>query len=408
MADAFSLLSAAAVREAAHRMLEDGLSGKLEHWSVDPDQLPKVAHLVAAVTRENYPALHVPFHSRWRHFEAGGTPRWQTAVLARQWANEAEQARAAFDLAIVSVLLDAGSGGQWRFTEPETGQSFASSEGLGVASFHLLAQGALSSDPSDPWRADAERLVRFSKDDLEKAFQVSGANPLAGVDGRVMLLNRLGEACLANSSLFAREDQPRPGGLADSLIAHSSNDVIEAPEILRCLLDNLGSIWPSRLSIGKTPLGDTWLYERWRRADDPLSGYVPFHKLSQWLTYSLIEPLIQRGIDIEAIDGLTGLAEYRNGGLFIDMDVVRLKKPSQTAIVHQVASPLIIEWRALTIALLDSLLPLVRDELGVSAEQFPIASMLEGGSWAAGRHIARQLRPDGAPPLKIVSDGTTF
>ena len=109
-----------------------------------------------------------------------------------------------------------------------------------------------------------------------------------------------------------------------------------------------------------------------------------------------------------AIDGLTELAEYRNGGLFIDMDVLHLKEPSQTAIVHQVASPLIIEWRALTIALLDSLLPLVRDELGVSAEQFPIASMMEGGSWAAGRHIARQLRPDGAPPLKIVSDGTTF
>jgi hypothetical protein len=408
MADASSLLSAAAVRYAAHRMLEDGLSGKLEHWSVNPDRLPKVAHLVAAVTRENYPALHVPFHSRWRHFEAGGTPRWRTAVMARQWANEAEQARAAFDLAIVSVLLDAGSGGKWRFTESETGRTFASSEGLGVASFHLLAQGALSSDPSDTWRADAERLVRFSRKDLEKAFQVSDENPLAGVDGRVMLLNRLGEACLANSSLFAREDQPRPGGLADSLIARSSNDVIEAPEILRCLLDNLGSIWPSRLCIGQIPLGDTWLYDRWRRVDDPLSGYVPFHKLSQWLTYSLIEPLIQRGIGIEAIDGLTGLAEYRNGGLFIDMDVLRLKEPSQTAIVHQVASPLIIEWRALTVALLDRLLPLVRDELGVSVERFPIASMLEGGSWAAGRRIARELRSDGSPPLKIASDGTTF
>lgn len=408
MADASTLLSSAAVRHAARNMLEDGLAGKLDHWSVDPDQLPKTARFVAEVTGEAYPSLQVPFHSRWRHFEAGGIPRWQRAVIRRHWANEAEQARAAFDLAIMSVLLDAGSGGQWRFTEPQTGQSFASSEGLGVASFHLLAQGALSSDPSDPWRADAERLVRFSKDDLEKAFQVTSANPLAGVDGRVALLNHLGEACLANPSLFAREDHPRPGGLADSLAALSSNDTIQAPEILRCLLDNLGSIWPSRLSIDETPLGDTWLYERWRRESDPLSGFVPFHKLSQWLTYSLIEPMTSRGIDVEAIDGLTGLAEYRNGGLFIDMDVLRLKEPSQVAIVHQVASPLIIEWRALTIALLDRLLPLVRNELGVSVERFPIASMLEGGSWAAGRRIARELRQDGSPPLRIASDGTSF
>jgi hypothetical protein len=408
MADASILLSSAAVRRTAHSMLEDGLAGKLDHWSVDLDQLPKMARFVANVTRENYPSLQVPFHSRWRHFEAGGVRRWQTSVIRRHWANEAEQARAAFDLAIVSVLLDAGSGGQWRFTESQTGQSFASSEGLGVASFHLLAQGALSSDPSDPWRADAERLVSFSKDDLEEVFQVSGANPLAGIDGRVALINRLGQACLANPSLFARDDHPRPGGLADSLAAQSSHETIQAPEILRCLLDNLGSIWPTRLSIGETPLGDTWLYERWRRADDPLSAYVPFHKLSQWLTYSLIEPLTQRGIDVEAIDGLTGLAEYRNGGLFVDMDVLRLKQPSQVVIVHQVASPLVIEWRALTIALLDRLLPLVRNELGVSAERFPIASMLEGGSWAAGRHIARKLRPDGSPPLRIASDGTTF
>jgi hypothetical protein len=408
MADASILLSSAAVRRAAHDMLEDGLAGNLDHWSVDPDRLPETGRFVAEVTREAYPALQVPFHSRWRHFEAGGIPRWRAAVIGRHWANDAAQARAAFDLAIVSVLLDAGSGGQWRFTEFQTGQSYASSEGLGVASFHLLAQGALSNDPSDPWRADAERLVRFTRSDLEKAFQVSGANPLAGVDGRVTLLNRLGEACLANASLFASEDHPRPGGFADSLAAQSPHDTIQAPEILRCLLDNLGSIWPSRLSIGETPLGDTWLYERWRRANDPLSAYVPFHKLSQWLTYSLIEPLIQRGIDVEAIDGLTGLAEYRNGGLFIDMDVLRLKQPSQAAIIHPVASPLIIEWRALTIALLDRLLPLVRDELGVSAERFPIASMLEGGSWAAGRRIARERRSDGSPPLAIASDGTTF
>lgn len=406
MTDASPLLSSTAVRNAARRMLDDGLSGKLDHWSVDLERLPKVAQLVAEVTRKAYPSLAVPFHSRWRHFEPGGVARWQKAVAQRNWADKAKKARAAFDLAIVSVLLDAGSGGRWHYTEPGTGMSFASSEGLGVASFDLIASGLFSKDPADPWRVDAERLVRFTADDLIKAFRVSAGNPLAGVEGRVALLRSLGEACLAQSLVFGRADDPRPGGLADHLAATGNR--IEAPLILRSLLDHLGSIWPSRLKIDSQPLGDTWLYERWRKPGDPLSPYVPIHKLSQWLTYSLIEPLIDRGIEVTALDGLTGLAEYRNGGLFMDMDVLSLKDATQAEIAQDVSSPLIVEWRSLTVALLDRLLPLVRAELGISAERFPIASMLEGGSWAAGRRVAREKRADGSPPLKILSDGTTF
>jgi len=408
MTDASPLLSSTAVREAAQRTLADGLAGKLAHWSVDLDQLPKTARFVAQVTRENYPSLSVPFHSRWRHFEAGGIDRWKQVLAQRAWPSKEAQARAALDLAIVSVLLDAGSGGRWSYTEPSTGKRFSSSEGLGVASFDLVASGALSNDPKDPWRADAERLKRFSKADLEKAFQVSADNPLAGVEGRVALLNRLGEACAAQTSHFAISDAPRPGGIADSLAGRSVAGRIEAAQILRCLLDTLGGIWPSRLTLGATPLGDTWRYERWQKPGDALSGLVPFHKLSQWLTYSLIEPLIARGLKVGAIDGLTGLAEYRNGGLFIDMGVLRLKHPAEAAKPQEVSSALIVEWRALTIALLDRLLSPVRDELGISADRFPIASMLEGGSWAAGRRIAREKRSDGSPPLNIVSDGTTF
>lgn len=408
MTDASPLLSSAAVRDAAQRMLADGLSGKLAHWSVDLEQLPKTAHFVAQVTRGNYPSLTVPFHSRWRHFEAGGIDRWSKVLAQHKWPSKEAQARAALDLAIVSVLLDAGSGGRWSYTEAGSGKRFTSSEGLGVASFDLIASGALSSDPNDPWRADAERLMRFTKADLEKAFQVSADNPLAGVEGRVALLNRLGEACQAQASHFAISDAPRPGGIADSLASQASAGRIEAAQILRCLLDRLGTIWPSRLKIGETPLGDTWVYERWRKPGEALSGLVPFHKLSQWLTYSLIEPLIARGLHVDAIDGLTGLAEYRNGGLFIDMDMLRLKDPAQAGQPQEVNSALIVEWRALTIALLDRLLAPVRAELGIAADRFPIASMLEGGTWAAGRRIAREKRADGSPPLNIVSDGTTF
>jgi hypothetical protein len=68
----------------------------------------------------------------------------------------------------------------------------------------------------------------------------------------------------------------------------------------------------------------------------------------------------------------------------------------------------VVEWRALTVALLDRLASCVRDVLGKSAVEFPLARVLEGGSWAAGREIAVERRSGGAPPLTIVSDGTLF
>ncbi|MFC7690033.1 DUF1688 family protein [Paeniroseomonas aquatica] len=38
----------------------------------------------------------------------------------------------------------------------------------------------------------------------------------------------------------------------------------------------------------------------------------------------------------------------------------------------------------------------------------PLARVLEGGSWWAGRRLAAERRADGGPPLIIASDGTLF
>jgi hypothetical protein len=135
---------------------------------------------------------------------------------------------------------------------------------------------------------------------------------------------------------------------------------------------------------------------------------VPFHKLSQWLVYSLIEPLAAGGFHVTGLDGLTGLAEYRNGGLFLDWGAIvahdddLLRRP-----LDPFGEP-VVEWRALTVALLDRLADRVRHRLGRSAAEFPLAKVLEGGSWAAGREIAAEMRPGGGPPLVIASDGTLF
>ena len=53
------------------------------------------------------------------------------------------------------------------------------------------------------------------------------------------------------------------------------------------------------------------------------------------------------------------------------------------------------------------LAPRVCVALGLQADALPLACVLEGGTWAAGRVLAQHLR-GGTPPLSIASDGTVF
>jgi hypothetical protein len=221
------------------------------------------------------------------------------------------------------------------------------------------------------------------------------------------LLRRLGDLVASKRDIFAGEDSARPGGLFDHLAAHATGGRIVAATILSELLIQLGPIWPSRITLDGVALGDCWRHPA-LTSDDATSDLVPLHKLSQWMTYSLIEPLQRAGIAVVDIDGLTGLAEYRNGGLFVDGGVLVPRDADDAARAHAVDSPLVVEWRALTVALLDRLAIVIRQRLGRDAESLPLAKILEGGTWAAGRKLAFERQPDGSPPLKVISDGTVF
>lgn len=402
-----SLLTAKAVRARAGQMLDLGLAGKLSHFTIDLDRMDGVAEAVLAVTRKAYPTLDIPFHARWRHFVLGGVDRWARLADAASWPDRAARARAEFDLAIVSVLLDAGAGAAWRYRDAVTGEAIGRSEGLAIASLDMFASGLFSRDARAPFRADADMLAMLPPAALTSAFQASDANPLLGLEGRTDLLRRLGKLVTERADVFGLHDTPRPGGLFDHIAAQADGGAIAAPAILSAVLTQLGPIWPSRIELAGIPLGDCWRHPA-ITADDATAGLVPLHKLSQWLSYSLIEPLQRAGFDVTDIDGLTGLAEYRNGGLFVDHEVLRLRDAADSERAHAVDSLLVVEWRALTGALLDRLADLVRTRLGRTTQTLPLASILEGGTWAAGRTIAFSRRPDGSPPLKVISDGTVF
>jgi hypothetical protein len=402
---ALSLLSARAVRERAHRIRALCGDGKLQHWRIDVARLDAVADYVAETIWDNYPLLNIPFHARWRHFFVGGHDRWAALQGKARWTNAADKARAAFDLVIISVILDAGAGPDWRYRDAR-GSVLSRSEGLAVASLDMFAAGGFSSKADDPLRVDAERMRDLNADDLRRGFQVSATNPLVGLQSRAMLLNSLGRVCLEQPDIFARQDNARPGGLFDHLAAQAQRS-ISADAVLHAVLRHLGGIWPSRLSLDRIPLGDTWHHPALQRNDET-SGLMPFHKLSQWLAYSLIEPLQTAGINVTDIDALTGLPEYRNGGLFVDLAALVPNDPSALAQVHSVDSVFIVEWRALTVALLDEIAERIRARLELDASRLPLVCVLEGGTWSAGRRIAREKRADGSPPLKIASDGTVF
>ncbi len=392
------LLSPAAVRKSAEQIFEYAQKGK-SYFQIDQQKLAPLIDYVLKVIRKNYPDLNIPFHSRWGHFRAGGIDR---ALLLDQKLNSVdakEKARVKLDLVITSVLLDAGAGLEWSYLEKDSGKAFSRSEGLGVASYHLFMSGLMSQDQKS-LRADQAGLKKLSRAQLETYFQVSTKNPLLGVEGRLQLLNNLSFA-LENKKIFK---DARPGNILDYLIEQNGQS-ITASAILRAVLDGLGPIWPGRLHSGQTQLGDIWRHAK-------LDSLIAFHKLSQWMTYSLIEPIEEfgstSGLKVTGVEGLTGLAEYRNGGLMIDSGLLKVKDPSLLEKPWKPESDFIIEWRALTVYFLDIIGAEVQKALGKTPQNFPLAKVLEGGTWWAGRAMAKEKRTNGEPPVQIVSDGTVF
>ncbi|HBL58060.1 MAG TPA: DUF1688 domain-containing protein [Cyanobacteria bacterium UBA8803] len=419
------LRTPAAIREGCDRFFTLACAEELAHFRCDLNQLDRVAHYTIEVMRDEYPHFHIPFHSRWRHFEAGNVPRLAELAQKLTGLTPLEKAQTQFDLVIISVLLDAGAGADWQYRELETGLVFARSEGLAVASFRMFCQGTFSSNPEYPLQVDAQGLQELTFDRLARGFQGSQINPLLSLEGRLKLLQRLGQSLQAFPHLFGA-DNPRPGNLVNYLLglvrgtqtknqenfALSSYDSplptqLAATTVLSAVLEGMSNIWPGRLAIAGVNLGDVWTHSA-LEGDKISDRYVPFHKLSQWLTYSLLEPLQELGLEITGLDELTGLAEYRNGGLCLDLGLLAVKDPAILHQRHLPASEVIVEWRALTVSLLDKIAATIRQHLNLTAEQLPLVKVLQGGTWTAGRRIAAQLRTGGIPPIQIESDGTVF
>lgn len=394
------LFSPEAVRQSGKKMYDYAVAGNT-NFIVDESLLSEAARIVIDLIESKYPDLDIPYHSRWRHFDIP-----KVGLLADLKAllfdlDQEAKAKAGVDLIVVSVLLDAGAGEKWRYAVPNSEVTIGRSEGLGLASLNMFLKGGFSDSNASPLIANAAALSKITADDLAAFFQVSDDNPLVGLQGRVELLKSLGAAMKANPEMFPSQ---RPGDLV-TYLQKRHGKILDAKDVLAAVILGFGDIWPGRTSYQGKNLGDVWHYAPFGEGID---GLICLHKLSQWLTYSVIETLQTNGFAVNNLDGLTGLAEYRNGGLFVDTGVLTLREISKAKSLHKPESHLIIEWRALTVYLLDRLAEIIRQEFGKTSEEMPLVKILEGGTWLAGRRIAAQLRDGSTAPILLDSDGTVF
>jgi len=423
------LLQPETIRERCHRILSACEAGELEHFQFRPEKLSACADYVDETIRAQYPDLEIPFHSRWRHLEPEGRNLLEQLLQNFDVTDRVDRARIAFDLVVVSVLLDAGAGSIWRYSPLSGSPPLARSEGLAIASYDLFTSGVFSSSPDNPLQADAEALMNLSENVLTRGFQVSAKNPLVGIAGRTRLLNGVGRAMFNRPDIFGTPG--RIGNLFDWLLSRSTSGrqtvngsgiatetsesqaaepglgPLSVVSVFDAVLRGFGDAWPSGRKVDGIALGDVWPHPH-AGGVGLNAGLVPFHKLSQWLTYSLVEPLEAAGVKVTDLDRMTGLPEYRNGGLLLDSEVLLLQDRNILNAALTPGHQCIVEWRALTVALLDRLADVLRERYGRDATQLPLVRILQGGTWSAGRKIAYDRRADGVAPIVLASDGTVF
>jgi len=386
-----------AIRTQCERIFDLGKQDKLKFFTIDESKLPVAVEATEKVIRRRYPCLKVPPHSRVRHF-----PEGKMQQLMESWrCDKVEKARRMVDLVTVSVLLDAGAGPDWKYVNQE-GEVVRASEGLAHASVEMFENGYFSTDAAMRTRVNSHALKAITEETLGNALKASDRNPLFGLAGRAKILRELG-ACLERYPEFFGAEVPRPGNMVDYILQQAEGSEVSLEHLWRVCSQGFYEMWPLHGILR----GDVWTHSSLQVTGKPGSDLVPFHKLTQWLVYSLIDTLdLMLGLKVTGIEAMTALPEYRNGGLLVDSGILTLKDPSWHTQEVNMGTELVVEWRALTVVLIDALAAELRKKMGLP--DFPLASVIEGGTWQAGRDMASSLRSNGAPPIQVRLDGTVF
>lgn len=456
------LRSLSAVRARSKLVTDRALRNDLRHFDVDMRKFDDVVTFVANIIKRDYdaPFTSIPAHGRYQHFAVGGRDRIAHLLSTfPEDVDNSEKCKRMIDLFLVSVLLDAGAGTQWSYKSPENGRIYRRSEGLAVASLEMFKAGVFSGNRNNKHQVDKAGLAQLTVEKLAQGLQSRPGNQLAGLEGRCQLLVRLSEVLDEKKEFFGQDG--RPGNMLDHILSHPSTQassmlIVPITVLWNILMNGLAPIWPpSRTAINGVSLGDAWPCNSMPQVAQSASGsttfapfpnstghssggvapwesILPFHKLTQWLTYSLMQPMQSiMKIQFAGQELLTGLPEYRNGGLFIDLGVLTLKEEEEQRGLHyysdycrrtgtkavevapmfEPGDDVVVEWRGVTVGFLDRLCTELNNTLRgeLAGNELSLAQVLEAGSWKGGREMAEYSRPNTKePPILIDSDGTVF
>jgi Protein of unknown function (DUF1688) len=392
------------IRRKAHDFLERAVDGELSHVDVDLSEMDRVLLKVLEVTKGNYPDFQIPPHGVWRDFEAGDFDRWGALASARGFESAEEMLVAAADLAVIANYMKTRHPENWVFEDRMTATQAEGMQASALAAFHMFASGSFSSDMSDPYRVDAETLIRMDLGELADALQWNLQRDAGMLEDMQRHLKRLGEALALRPDLFSEGDVTRPGLLATRL-AKQSSSAVDAGIALDRLLESLAPVWDGGAVSGEIALGDCFAHSQFPGSD--LEQLFPFHLTAQEIVYSLVEPFAWAGWEVSGLEVLSAPADLPHVALFSQAGVLNARRREEKLSGSE-ALDCMIELRAISMALTDKLADMLCAKLQVTPDQLPLSCVLEGGTSRAGAQILQQNETEAKKLGQLLNPGSVF
>lgn len=392
------------VREVSERLLQLAAEGKLAHVAAVPDKLETPLATVLETAKENYPDFQIAPYGFWREVETGGIDRWGALANARGFETAEEMLEAAADLAILGVFMTTRHPHGWVFEDRMTDTEVTGRKASALAAFHMFASGSFSAEMTDPYRVDAETLVRMDAKELADGLQWHGERDGALVDAMQRHLKRFGEALALRPDLFSDGDVTRPG-LLPVRMARESDGAVDAGKLLDHVLEAFAPVWQGGAAKGDMSYGDSFTHSG--LPDAASAEIVPFHLAAQEMVYALLEPFAWAGFEVAGLEQLTPPADMAHAALFLECGALIIRDADQD-LSPQAAQDRMIEIRALASALTGRLADRLRAELKVPAEQLPLTCILEAGTARAGIQVLQRDLERAKKLGHFVNPGSVF
>jgi len=392
------------VREVSERLLELAAEGKLAHVAAVPDKLETALASVLEGAKENYPDFQIAPYGFWRDVETGGIDRWGALANARGFETAEDMLEAAADLAMLGVVMTTRHPGGWVFEDRMTGSEATGRQASAQAAFHMFASGSFSAEMTDPYRVDAETLVRMDVKELADGLQWQGERDGALVEAMQRHLKRFGEALALRPDLFSDGDVTRPGLLAVRM-ARESNGAVDAIKLLDHLLEAFAPVWEGGAARGDMNYGDSFTHSG--PPDAVGAEIVPFHLAAQEMVYALLEPYAWAGFEVAGLEQLTPPADLAHAALFHDCGALAIIDEDMK-LSPEAAQDRMIEIRAVASALTGRLADRLRAELKVPAEQLPLTCILEAGTARAGLQVLHRDLERAKKLGQFINPGSVF